>query len=349
VAEWIARRANELAHLTVFADCFPADLYALAAMIEPLHAEAGDVLMRQGDPSHGFLIIGDGRAVVRRHGDQRAAAVEISVEAGRIVGEIGMLRHSPRVASVIAAEELSGWVGGDDAFDQLIELPGVMTMLVRTARQRLAAFIAPIPFRLRDGTGLLLRPVLPGDAARAENGPVEFSSETLFRRFMTVHEPTPALMDYLFEVDYTNHFVWVVVDAGQDVGEGVGQGVGRGAGESRVVADARFVRDEHDAKVAEIAFIVGDEYQGRGVGSFLMKALVAAAHAGGVEKFTARILSDNHPMRAIVGKFGAEWQRDDLGVVSAVIDVPDLSAVSLPEVLIHDMVDSARRTMKAMS
>lgn len=341
MAECIVRRANELAHLTVFADCFPADLYPLASMIEPLHAHAGDVLMRQGDPSHGFLIIGDGRAVVRRDGAQHDGAVEISVEAGRIVGEIGMLRHSPRVANVIAAEELSGWVGDDDAFDQLIELPGVLAMLVRTARQRLAAFIAPIPFRLRDGTDLLLRPVLPGDAARAENGPVEFSGETLFRRFMTVHEPTPALMDYLFEVDYTNHFVWVVVDAGQ--------GDGQGIGEPSLVADARFVRDDHEGKVAEIAFIVGDEYQGRGVGSFLMKALVVAAHAGGVEKFTARVLSDNRAMRAILDKFGAKWQRVDLGVVSAVIDVPDLSAVRLPEELIHAIIDSARRTMKAMS
>lgn len=87
-------------------------------------------------------------------------------------------------------------------------------------------------------------------------------------------------MDYLFEVDYTNHFVWVVVDAD----------------EGNVVADARLVRDEHDQKVAEIGLIVGDEYQGRGLGSFLIRALVAAAHGGGVEKFTARVLSDNHPM-----------------------------------------------------
>jgi GNAT superfamily N-acetyltransferase len=43
------------------------------------------------------------------------------------------------------------------------------------------------------------------------------------------------------------------------------------------------VRDERDRTTAEIAFIVGDEYQGRGVGSFLMKALVLAARVGGVE------------------------------------------------------------------
>ncbi len=279
MAGWVTERAVELADLTVFADCFAADLYPLAAMLEPLDANTGDVLMRQGAPSHSFLIIGSGSAVVRRDGGEQDS-VEIPVGAGKIVGEIGMLRHAPRVADVIAAEELSGWVGGDDAFDRLIELPGVLAALVRTARQRLAAFVVPIAFSLRDGTGLFLRPVLPGDGVRAKNGPVEFSSETIFRRFMTFREPTQALMDYLFEVDYTNHFVWVVVDAD----------------EGNVVADARLVRDEHDQKVAEIGLIVGDEYQGRGLGSFLIRALVAAAHAGGVEKFTARVLSDNHPM-----------------------------------------------------
>jgi hypothetical protein len=41
-----------------------------------------------------------------------------------------------------------------------------------------------------------------------------------------------------------------------------------------------------------------------------------------VQRFTARVLSDNYPMRAILDSFGAVWERDDLGVVTTVIDVP---------------------------
>ena len=192
MAEWITARANELANLSVFADCFGADLYPLALLIEPVRAEAGDVIMRQGEPADFFLIIARGSAVVQ-HTDPEGATAEIKVDAGRILGEIALLRHSTRIATVVAAEDLSGWTGDDDAFDQLIELPGVLAMLVRTARQRVAAFIEPIPFRLRDGTELLLRPVLPGDGVRAEKGPVEFSSETMYRRFMTAREPTPGI------------------------------------------------------------------------------------------------------------------------------------------------------------
>jgi len=207
-----------------------------------------------------------------------------------------------------------------------------LAMLVRTARQRVAAFIEPIPFRLRDGTELLLRPVLPGDGVRAEKGPVAFSSETMYRRFMTAREPTPALIDYLSQVDYVNHFVWVVVDAE----------------EGNIVADVRYVREQPGQPVAEIAFIVGDEYQGRGIGSFLMKALVVAARVGGIEKFTARVLSENQPMRAILDKFGAEWEREDLGVVSTMMDVPELRDVNLPPELTGRIRDVARQVLEAL-
>ena len=331
MAEWITARANELANLSVFADCFGADLYPLALLIEPVRAQAGDVLMRQGEPADFFLIIARGSAVVQ-HTDPEGATAEIKVDAGRILGEIALLRHSTRIATVVAAEDLSGWTGDDDAFDQLIELPGVLAMLVRTARQRVAAFIEPIPFRLRDGTELLLRPVLPGDGVRAEKGPVAFSSETMYRRFMTAREPTPALIDYLSQVDYVNHFVWVVVDAE----------------EGNIVADVRYVREQPGQPVAEIAFIVGDEYQGRGIGSFLMKALVVAARVGGIEKFTARVLSDNQPMRAILDKFGAEWEREDLGVVSTMMDVPELRDVNLPPELTGRIRDVARQVLEAL-
>ena len=51
---------------------------------------------------------------------------------------------------MVATEPLTGWVGGHEAFAAMLDVPGMMDKLVRTARQRLAAFITPIPIQMRD-------------------------------------------------------------------------------------------------------------------------------------------------------------------------------------------------------
>jgi CRP-like cAMP-binding protein len=298
-------RADELAALEVFAGCSTAALVPLAAQLRPLTAAAGQVLMHQGELAVSFLLIGSGRAEISHIGVDGHDTIAESVP-GMIVGEIALLRDGPRTATVIAKEPLTGWVGGREAFATMLELPGMVEKLLRTGRQRLAAFITPIPVQMLDGTQLHLRPVLPGDNERTTNGRVEFSTETLYRRFQTPRNPTMALMRYLFEVDYVHHFVWVMTD-GFD---------------GPVVADARFVRDESDPTIAEVAFIVADAYQGIGIGTFLMGALAVAADYHGVQRFSARVLSENYPMRAILDRFGADWHREDLGVVTTVIDAP---------------------------
>ena len=221
----------------------------------------------------------------------------------------------------------------NDACEQLAEIiPTAMTgRLVRTVRQRLAAFLTPIPVTVRDGTELLLRPVLPGDNERTMQGRVLFSNDTLYRRFMSPRVPSPALMEYLAEVDYVDHFVWVMTD-----------------GDGNPVADARFVRDDHDPAIAEIAFTIGDAYQGRGIGSFLIAALSVAARVDGVEKFSGRMLADNVAMRTIMDHYGALWERDDVGVVTTVIDVPDLRDLPLSRDMATDIKRVARQVIRAV-
>ena len=139
-------------------------------------------------------------------------------------------------------------------------------------------------------------------------------------------------MTYLFEVDYVDHFVWVMTD-GLD---------------GPVVADARFVRDENDPSTAEVAFIVGDAYQGRGVGSFLMDAIAVAAWFDGIRWFSARVLSENYPMRAILDRFGAVWHRDDLGVVTTVVNVPEPTDVPVSPELSAQIRDVTRQVLRAV-
>jgi protein lysine acetyltransferase len=322
VTELTALRADELAALNIFKGCPPEDLMPLAASLQPLQAAAGQVLMQQGEQAVSFLLISSGTAEIRHVGDDGVVTVE-HVSAGTIVGEIALLRDIARTATVTTTGALTGWIGDNDAFARMVHIPGIMGRLVRTVRQRLAAFLTPIPVKVRDGSELLLRPVLPGDSERTMQGHVRFSSDTLYRRFMSARVPSPALMDYLAEVDYVDHFVWVMTD--QD---------------GNPMADARFVRDDHDPTIAEIAFTVADAYQGRGIGSFLIAALSVAARVDGVQRFSGRMLADNVAMRTIMDRYGASWQRDDVGVVTTVIDVPDPDRLPLS----RELADQIRRT-----
>ncbi|KUI24404.1 GNAT family N-acetyltransferase [Mycobacterium sp. GA-2829] len=326
-----AARADELAALEFFAGRSTRSLEPLAAQLRPLTAAPGEILMRQGDPAVSFLLLGAGRVQITHTGTEGPHAV-VDVNHGMIVGEIALMRGTPRTATVVALDEVTGWVGGHEAFATMLEVPGMMDKLVRIARQRLAAFIAPIPLEVRDGSWFYLRPVLPGDNERTINGPVEFSSETLYRRFQSARKPTPRLMAYLFEVDYADHFVWVFTEGA----------------EGPVVADARFVRDENDPTTAEIAFVVGDEYQGRGIGTVLMDALIVAASYDGVRRFTARVLTDNYAMRRIMDRYGATWHREDLGVVVTEIDVPDPATLPFPPETTTRIRDVTRQVIRAV-
>jgi len=327
VAELTTARADELAAMDFFAGCSTESLVPLAAQLRPLTAAPGQVLMRRGERAVSFLVIRSGRVEVTHTGADGVRTVA-EVSPGLIVGEIALLRNAPRSATVVATEPLSGWVGDRDVFSTLLEMPGRMDKLVRIARQRLAAFITPIRVRVGDGTELHLRPVLPGDNERI----VRFSSDTLYRRFQTPGMPTETLMTYLFEVDYVDHFVWVMTD-----------GV-----DGPAVADARFVRDEDDPTIAEIAFTVGDAYQGRGIGAFLMGALAVAARYAGVERFSAQVLPENSSMREILERCGARWQHDDPGVITTVIDVPQPTDQPLSPELSRQIRDVARQIMRAV-
>jgi protein lysine acetyltransferase len=319
---------EELAALNVFADIRAEDLAPLAANLEPLHAAAGEVLMRQGEQAVSFAIIASGRVEIRHLGtDGQIAVTELS--PATIVGEIALLRNAPRTATVIAKDDVCGYVGYDVAFECMLAMPMLADRMVRTARQRLAAYIVPIPVSTKDGAGLWLRPVLPGDAERFKsNG--SFSRQTLYRRYQG-GAPTKGRLAYLFEVDYVDHFVWVVTD-----------GV-----DGPVIADARFIRDENDLASAEVALTVADAYQGRGIGTLLLGALAVAARVDGIERFHGRVLSDNPPARALGDKVNARWEQEEPGVLVPTGEIPAFADLPLDYDTRRQIQQVARQVIRA--
>jgi CRP-like cAMP-binding protein len=320
---------EELATLPAFAGLPAQDLTALAACLQPLQAAGGEVLMRQGERAKSFAIIASGRVEVRRVGPSGQVTVT-ELSPGTVIGEIALLRHAPRTATVIATEDVRGYTGHSGAFDCMLAMPLIADRLVRTARQRLAAHIAPIQLSTKSGAAVLLRPVLPGDAERFKsNG--SFSRETLYRRYQG-GAPTKRRLAYLFEVDYVDHFVWVVID-----------GV-----DGPVIADARFIRDEDDATSAEVALTVADAHQGRGIGTLLLGALAVAARVDGIERFHARVLSDNPLARALGDKVAARWEHEEPGVVTTTGEIPDFGDLPLDDDTCRQIRYVARQVIHAI-
>ncbi len=64
-----------------------------------------------------------------------------------------------------------------------------------------------------------------------------------------------------------------------------------------------------EAGLAESAVIVGDEYQGRGLGTLLLSRLVAYARAHGVTTFLATVHSTNARMLHFIERSGFPFQR----------------------------------------
>ena len=112
----------------------------------------------------------------------------------------------------------------------------------------------------------------------------------------------------MIDVDYCDHFAWVVLAADEVEQPGI--------------ASARYIRERDAQDIAEVAFSVVDDYQGRGLGSFLLGALAVAAAENGVDRFRARVLAENEPMRAILRRAGAQFEFAEPGVLETVVDVP---------------------------
>lgn len=109
--------------MDVFQGCPAEGLVSLAASVQPLRAAAGQVLLRQGEPAVSFLLISSGSAEVSHVGDDGVAIIARALP-GMIVGEIALLRDSPRSATVTTIEPLTGWTGGRGAFATMVHIPG---------------------------------------------------------------------------------------------------------------------------------------------------------------------------------------------------------------------------------
>jgi len=73
------------------------------------------------------------------------------------------------------------------------------------------------------------------------------------------------------------------------------------SGTEQIIAEGRYVR-HHNLPVADVAFVVDENYQGRGIASFLFEILIRIAREQGIEWFTADVIADNKAMLKVFEK-----------------------------------------------
>ena len=162
-------------------------------------------------------------------------------------------------------------------------------------------------FLLDDGTLVDFRPVQMTDEPGMKDLLYALSRDTLYYRFMSRMKwvPRKQIHDFVF-VDYRNE-VSIVGTVPEAHGE-------------QIVALGGYYLDP-EANRAEVAFIVKDGWQNKGIGTFMLECLTGIAKRHGIAGFSAEVLQDNKRMRAVFDNSGFRVQTElEDGVFSYIMD-----------------------------
>jgi RimJ/RimL family protein N-acetyltransferase len=143
--------------------------------------------------------------------------------------------------------------------------------------------------KLRDGRPIEIRALRPDDGAGMLAAVGRTSAQSLRRRFFAPKKGfSEREMAFFLNIDFQNH-VALVAEIDED-----GLAVIIGGGRYIVVRPGQ----------AEIAFVVVDAYQAKGLGTILMRHLAALARDAGLKELIAEVLPENTAMLKVFRKFG---------------------------------------------
>jgi acyl-CoA hydrolase/GNAT superfamily N-acetyltransferase len=152
--------------------------------------------------------------------------------------------------------------------------------------------IGPAKFRtthlLENGTQINFRPIHPTDEPAMRDLFHALSKETIYYRFMSRPKQIPQkeIQDFVF----IDHRTDVAIVATMPEAHG-----------DDIIAIGRFYLDKK-TNMAEVAFVVHDDWQNHGIGQFLLQHLTNIARRNGVRGFTAEVLRANRAMQRVFQK-----------------------------------------------
>lgn len=154
---------------------------------------------------------------------------------------------------------------------------------------------------LRDGRPIEIRALRRTDVEDLKTAVANTSAESLARRFFGPKRYfSEQEIAYFVNIDFVAQVALVATleEGGKDL----------------IVAGGRYVLVQPG--VAEVAFVVVDDYQGHGIGSRLMQHLASIAREAGLRELVAEVLPENQPMLGVFQKCGLQMAtRRERGVV----------------------------------
>jgi len=159
---------------------------------------------------------------------------------------------------------------------------------------------------LRDGARLRLRPIRPEDQERLVAFYDRLSRHTAYQRFFTVMRRLPPDWAHLLaNVDYERRLALLAEHGPPEAPDLVGV--------------ARYEPTDQ-ADTAEIAFVIQDGWQNRGLGTLMLDALLAAAEARNIRRFRAYVLANNARMIDLLVRFtNVQERRMESGVTELLL------------------------------
>jgi GNAT superfamily N-acetyltransferase len=163
---------------------------------------------------------------------------------------------------------------------------------------------------LRDGASILVRPLAPSDRAQLALRYAQLSPASRRSRFGSApDELSPRRLDLLVDVDSDDRVALAAIAVDEPGQPGIGV--------------ARYARDPHQPTEAEAAVVVLDDYQGRGIGSILLRDLVEIALARGITTFTATVMWESAELLETLRALGASVHPAEPGVADVRIELTD--------------------------
>ena len=162
---------------------------------------------------------------------------------------------------------------------------------------------------LGDGEVAFVRPIKPADAPLLLAFHQRQPRENLYRRFFSA-KPTlsPTELAHFTEVDFHDRVALVLEYRGE------------------FVAWASYERWK-DRDDAEVAFMVDEGFQGKGIATLLLEHLAAIARSRRIVRFTAEVLSDNRAMLRVFARAGWPVERSfDSGITDLEWPLDDTDA-----------------------